>query len=195
MDITKERISKREKELKLYEKKFNLFKKPISLSENKDMSKILHPKNNYKMDEYLKSFIVKNYSSNNDYKVLKYELEDFNFDNYKINNLSDLKNNIKYLLNRYSFIVKDILEDKWLLYDNNISQNKYELENNQFTFDNSISINKKNDDDLVFYIKNMMSICKKLASKVNYKMYTKFYDDEYYDICWLMFIFTEKNKN
>ena len=104
-----------------------------------------------------------------------------------------MKIKLNYLLNRYSFIVNEILEDKWILYEKK-NQNKYELEETQFAFDNSITTSNKNDDDFIFFVKYIMNICKTLAKKVGYKMHTKFYDDEYHDICWLIFVFSERKK-
>ncbi len=193
MELIKEKINKRQSEMTLYEKKFNLYKNTISQSENNSMSHIMNPNINYRIDDYLKNYIVKNYKKNNDYKILRYELDEYNFDNIEIKNISELKNKINYLLNRYTFIVNDILEDKWILYKNT-NQNKYELNEKQFAFDNSVSISNKNDGDFVFFIKNMINICKTLAKKIGYSMHTKFYDDEYHDICWLIFVFSEKKQ-
>ena len=39
-----------------------------------------------------------------------------------------------------------------------------------------------------------MNLCKILAKKVGYTVHTKFYNDEYHEICWLIFIFSEKKK-
>jgi hypothetical protein len=193
MEIIKEKLNKRESKMNLYEKKFNLFKNNITLSENKSMNYLMNPNINYRYDDYLKNHIVKNYNKNNDYKILRYELEEYEFNNIEINNIKQLQNKIKYLLNRYSFIVNDIIEDKWILYEKT-NQNKYELEDSQFAFDNSISISNKNDEDFIFFIKNILSICKLLSKKIGYKMHTKFYDDEYHNICWLIFIFSERKK-
>lgn len=194
MELIKQKLNKRESEMKLYERKFNLYKNNITSSENKSMKHLMNPLINYRYEDYLKNHIVKNYTVNNDYKVLRYELEEYNFDNMEIKNINDLKNKINYLLNRYSFIINEVLEDNWIFYEKK-NQLKYELEDNQFIFDNSITISNKNDEDLVFFIKNMMSMCKTLAKKIGYKMHTKFYDDEYHDICWLIFIFSEKKSD
>jgi hypothetical protein len=195
MEIIKEKLNKREIEMNFYEKKFNLYKNNISSSENKSMSYLMNPNINYKYEDYLKNHIVKNYTKNNDYKILRYELEEYNFNDMEIKNIKELKNKINYLLNRYSFIVNEILEDKWVLYEKK-AQNKYELEETQFAFDNSVSTSNKDDEDFIFFVKCIMNVCKTLAKKVGYKMHTKFYDDEYHDICWLIFVFSErKNKN
>lgn len=194
MEVIKEKLNKRELQMNLYEKKFNFYKSNMSMSENKSMSHLMNPNINYKHDTYLKNYIVKNYIKNNDYKVLRYELEEYEFNNIEIKNVRQLKNKIKYLLNRYSFIINEIVEDKWILYETG-DQNKYELGESQFAFDNSISISNKNDDDFIFFIKHILSICKVLSKKIGYKMHTKFYDDEYHGVCWLIFIFSEKNKN
>jgi hypothetical protein len=190
MEAIKEKLNKREIEMNLYEKKLNFFKNTAISSENKIKNCLINPNINYRYEEYLTGYNINN--NNNNYKLLKYELAeyDFNNNNIEIKDITELKNKINYFLYRYSFLAKDFLEDKWVLYDN--KQNKYEIEEKQFIFDNSISISDKSNNDFVLYIKQIINLCKILAKKVNYTMYTKFYNDEYHDICWLIFVFSEK---
>ena len=195
MNSIKEKLERKEKELKLYEIRFNLLKSGQNSDHDKIPNNIINPNINYNMDEYLKNFIMKKYNKNNNYKILRHEIEEYDFTKYEINNLKELQKTLLYLFNRYSYLVNDILEDKWILYNNNDNQNKYELIENQFILDNSLFVENKNDQDLIFFVKNVMNIGKILAKKINYKMYTKFYDDEYHNICWMIFIFTKISEN
>lgn len=187
MEAIKEKLNKREIEMNLYEKTFNFFNNTAITPENKIKNSLINPNINYRYEEYLTGYNIPN---NNNNKLLKYELAEYKFNNIEIKDIVELKNKLNYLLYRYSFLAKDFLEDKWILYDN--KQNKYELEDKQFIFDNSILISDKNNKDFVLYIKQIINLCKILAKKVNYTMYTKFYNDDYHEICWLIFVFSEK---
>jgi hypothetical protein len=195
MESIKEKLNKREIEINLYEKKFNFFNNTPIMPENKIKNCLINPNINYKYEEYLVSYNINN---NNNHKLLKYELAEYDFNNnnndiIEIKDITELKNKLNYLLYRYSFLAKDFLEDKWILYDHK-NPNKYELEDKQFIFDNSILISDKTNKDFILYIKQIMNLCKILAKKVGYTVHTKFYNDEYHEICWLIFIFSEKKK-
>lgn len=192
MELIKEKLNKRELEMRLYEKQFIFFKNIlISSEENKIKNCLINPNINYKYENYLTGYNINN---NNYNKVLKYELEEYDFNNINIKNVQELKNKIIYLLHRYSFIANNFLEDKWILYEQQ-NQNKYELEDKQFIFDNSILISNKNNKDFIVFIENIIKFCKILVKKIGYTIHTKFYNDDYHDICWLIFVFSEKKIN
>ena len=190
MEAIKEKLNKREIEMNLYEKKFNFFKNTAISPENKIKNCLINPNINYRYEEYLTGYNINN---NNNHKLLKYELAEYDFNNniIEIKDITELKNKLNYFLYRYSFLTKDFLEDKWVLYDK-LNQNKYELEEKQFIFDNSVLISNKNNKEFVLYIKQIINLCKILAKKIGYTMHTKFYNDEYHEICWLIFVFSEK---
>ena len=192
MELIKEKLNKRELEMRLYEKQFIFFKNIlISSEENKIKNCLINPNINYKYENYLTGYNINN---NNYNKVLKYELEEYDFNNINIKNVQELQNKIIYLLHRYSFIANNFLEDKWILYEQQ-NQNKYELEDKQFIFDNSILISNKNNKDFIVFIENIIKFCKILVKKIGYTIHTKFYNDDYHDICWLIFVFSEKKIN
>ena len=57
--------------------------------------------------------------------------------------------------------------------------------------DNSILSKYKDDSNLLFFLKKIYKILTEMASQINYKVTTKFYDDEYHEICWLIFVFSK----
>jgi hypothetical protein len=182
-----ERLINKTSELKNYEKKFNLLKN-IQIPNVKN--NLFNFDINYMMDDYLLNFNVnkiKNTKENID-KLLRHELE-MNFD-IKINNISELQNKINYFFNRYNFIIKNIIEDNWILHKKNL-QTKYELKDSEFVYDNSILIKNKEQANLIYFLKKMYKLCNIMAKQINYKVYTKFYDDEYHEICWLIFVFAK----
>lgn len=186
-----ERLANKTRELKNYERKFNLLKNNFS---EENIIKLDH-NNNYINDEYLLNFQMNkinklNVRQNID-KLLRIELDQMDFDSVLIKNISDLQNRVKYFLNRYNLIIKDITEDNWTIYKRNVSQNKYELKDGEFVYDNSILIKNKENDNLIYFLKKLYKLTSILAKKINYKVYTKFYDDEYHEICWLIFVFAK----
>jgi len=189
-----ERLINKTKELKNYEKKFNLLK-----SENKNNSNLQYDldfKINYNTEDYMLNFNINKLHKFNNienlFMILRKELEDLDkFENIKITSIDDLKSKVNYLFFRYNKIIKYVIEDNWALYTPESNQTKYELKNNEFIFDNSILIKNKEDPNLIYFLKRLFKISSILAKKINYKVYTKFYDDEYHEICWLIFVFAK----
>lgn len=185
-----ERLINKTRELKNYEKKFNLLKNHKSDNKQNNNFDVNYTDINYMIDDYLLDFNankIKNKKENID-KLLRKELE--NNMNIKINNIIELQNKVNYFFNRYNFIIKDIIEDNWILYKKDL-QTKYELKDGEFVYDNSILIKNKENSDLIYFLKKIFKLCNNMANQINYKVYTKFYDDEYHEICWLIFVFAK----
>jgi hypothetical protein len=187
MELLQKRLELRTKELHSYETKFNLLKTRDALPEITDI--VLDPNINYLNDNCALNFFSSKLKTTkyNLNLILKKELEDYDFNNYKLSN-NNLKS-IEYLFNRYNSLINSITEDKWILYQNN--QTKYELKADEFVIDNSVSIKDKNNPELIYYLKKLIKICKILAKTQGYNVFTKFYDDDYHEICWLIFVFTK----
>lgn len=186
-----ERLINKTKELKNYEKKFNLLKKNYE-EENASFNNINYL-TNYMNDDYLLNFeinkINKSNTKQNIDKILRHELDKMDF-NIEIKNVADLQNKMTYFFNRYNFIIKNIIEDNWIIFRKE-NQTKYELKEGEFVYDNSVLIKNKENPDLIYFLKKIFKLSNILAKKINYKVYTKFYDDEYHDICWLIFVFAK----
>ena len=190
-----ERLINKTKELKNYEKKFNLLKSSFSEEDNSLIKTEYINYTNYINDDYLLNFYMNKINKlnvrQNIYKLLRYELDQMKFDSVQIKNINELQNKITYFLTRYNFIIKDIIEDNWTIYQKESNQIKYELKDDEFVYDNSILIKNKEDTNLIYFIKKIYKLIRILAQKINYKVYTKFYDDEYHEICWLLFVFAK----
>ncbi len=186
MELIQKRLAARTLELKEYENKFNLLK---NQKEPEISNIILNPNTNYLNDNSVLSFFSSQLRSNknNLNLMLKKELEEYDYNNYKLEN-NNLKS-IEYLFNRYNSLISNITEDKWVLYQSN--QTKYELQNDEFVIDNSVLIKDKNNSELIYYLKKVIKISKILAKQSGYNVFTKFYDDEYHELCWLIFVFTK----
>lgn len=182
METVKTFLENRESKLKLYEKKFNLLKNNITIN-----NPIKTMVNNCYNDDYLLKFNLNRINSTtNLLLLLKQELE--NEIPKNINSLSELKKYINNLFNKYNKLINHITEDKWTLY-NQFNQTKYELNINEFVIDNSISLINKNDENLIFFLNHVLRIAELASSTINYKVHTRFYDDDTHEICWLIFVF------
>ena len=193
----KKRFSDYKQQMSEYQNKFNFFKN-LDLNINPDQQQ-----NKLKLDtytnlqdedllEYYNKKLNKFYKQENINRILKIELENFNYDN--ISKSNNLIKNIKFILNRYSSIVKDILEADWEQYSNNTqnTQNKYELKDNEIIFDNSISLKNKTNPELIYFLKNTINILKTICKKSGNKFNIKFYEDKYHDICWIIILISVK---
>ena len=125
-----ERLINKTKELKNYEKKFNLLKSSFSEEDNSLIKTEYINYTNYINDDYLLNFYMNKINKlnvrQNIYKLLRYELDQMKFDSVQIKNINELQNKITYFLTRYNFIIKDIIEDNWTIYQKESNQIKYE---------------------------------------------------------------------
>jgi hypothetical protein len=186
MELIQKRLEVRTTELQTYADRFNLLKNHNEMT----ITNIsLNPNINYLNDTLVLNFFSSQLRTNkhNLNLVLKKELDEYDFNNYKLanNNLTS----IEYLFNRYNSLVSNITEDKWVLYQSN--QSKYELNNDEFVIDNSVLIKNKNNPELIYYLKKLIKVSKLLANQFGYNVFTKFYDDDYHELCWLIFVFTK----
>ncbi len=192
MEEINNKLIEKEKQLKSYERKFNLLKN--NASQNKENTKSLIHLENYYTDDYLLNFNYNRLNLDESKKIeelLIKEIETNIYKNKKINNLNELMNITINIFNRYNYLVKNLVEDKWLIYKQTDNQNKYELKSGEFVMDNSILSKYKDDSNLLFFLKKIYKILTEMASQINYKVTTKFYDDEYHEICWLIFVFSK----
>jgi len=189
LEIIQERLNTRTHNLKLYEKTFNLLKNTQQNETKNDY--IFDPTINYLNNNHLVNFGLKKIRDEKKKlnELLFAELNNFNYS--KFNDKNNFKDISLFLLNKYNSIIKDITEDIWVIYTKDSKQFKYELKDNEFVIDNSILIKNKSDKNLIFFLKNIYMVLKNLGKQFNYNVHTKFYDDEYHDICWLIFVFSK----
>jgi len=188
-ELVEKRLNTKYNELKNYEKKFNLIKNTNDFQQKNDY--VFDPNINYLNNEHIVDFGLnknKNLKKNVN-EMLTLELSNFNYSKFSPKN--DFKSLSLYLLNKYNHTIKDITEDNWVLYTKNKVQNKYELKDNEFIIDNSILIKNKSQKQLIYFLKNLYIILKNLGKQYEYNVHTKFYDDDYHQVCWLIFIFSK----
>ncbi len=186
------RLIEKEKQLKSYERRFNLLKNNTT-TQTSSKKTIIHL-DNYYTDDFLLNFNYNRLNTDLTKKIeelLLKEIESNIYENKKISNLDDLIRLSINIFNRYSYLVKSLVEDKWLLYKYTDNQIKYELKEGEFVIDNSILSKYKDDNNLLFFLKRIYKILNNVAEQINYKVTTKFYDDEYHEICWLIFVFSK----
>lgn len=189
VEIIETKLNTKYNVLKNYEKKFNLMKNTNDYQDKTDY--VFDPNINYLNNEHIVDFGLrknKNLKKNVN-EMLSLEMSNFNYSKFNLKN--DFKNLALYLLNKYNYTIKDITEDNWVLYTKNKVQNKYELKDNEFIIDNSILIKNKSQKQLIYFLKNLYIILKNLGKQYEYNVHTKFYDDDYHQVCWLIFIFSK----
>jgi len=192
MDKIKEKLLEREFKMITYANELN--NKKNILFESSPENTVIDPSIDYFKEEELCDKIL-SYITNKKEKlseVLKYEMSKYNFYNYSIKNNIELSEKLFYLFNRYNHTVFNITEDNWVLYKYDNLQKKYELKEGEFVLDNSILIKDKKDQSLILCLKNLINISNILCNKIDYQLTTKFYDDKYHQICWLIFVYSKK---
>ncbi len=185
-------MEEKEKQLKSYERRFNLLKNNAT-TQTSSKKTIIHL-DNYYTDDFLLNFNYNRLNTDSTKKIeelLLKEIESNIYENKKISNLDDLIRLSTNIFNRYNYLVKSLVEDKWLIYKYTDNQIKYELKEGEFVIDNSILSKYKDDNNLLFFLKRIYKILNNVAEQINYKVTTKFYDDEYHEICWLIFVFSK----
>ncbi len=186
------RLIEKEKQLKSYERRFNLLKNNTT-TQTSSKKTIIHL-DNYYTDDFLLNFNYNRLNTDSRKKIeelLLKEIESNIYENKKISNFDDLIRLSTNIFNRYNYLVKSLVEDKWLIYKYTDNQIKYELKEGEFVIDNSILSKYKDDNNLLFFLKRIYKILNNVAEQINYKVTTKFYDDEYHEICWLIFVFSK----
>ena len=126
MEEINNKLIEKEKQLKSYERKFNLLKN--NASQNKKNTKSLIHLENYYTDEYLLNFNYNRLNLDESKKIeelLIKEIETNIYKNKKINNLNELMNITINIFNRYNYLVKSLVEDKWLIYKKTDNQNTH----------------------------------------------------------------------
>ena len=192
MEEINNRLIEKEKQLKSYERRFNLLKNNTT-TQTSSKKTIIHL-DNYYTDNFLLNFNYNRLNTDSTKKIeelLLKEIESNIYENKKISNLDDLIRLSTNIFNRYNYLVRSLVEDKWLIYKYTDNQIKYELKEGEFVMDNSILSKYKDDTNLLFFLKRIYKILNNITEQINYKVTTKFYDDEYHEICWLIFVFSK----
>ena len=193
MEEINNKLIEKEKQLKSYERKFNLLKNNTNKDYKEKIKSLIHLENYY-TDDYILNFNYNRLNLDESKKIeelLIQEIETNIYKNKKINNLNELMSITINIFNRYTYLVKKFVEDKWLIYKQTDNQNKYELKSGEYVMDNSILSKYKDDTNLLFFLKKIYKILNNVSRQINYKVTTKFYDDEYHEICWLIFVFSK----
>ncbi len=184
--ISTDKIS-RLKEMKIYAHNVNI--KHMTFSTDN-----LHTKNNRHIPQninYTCDDMVKYYSHSivpiSLYDLYSNELKTINFTQPKT--ISEFKSCVSHILNRYSIVLKTILEDKWKYYDYDscIGNTEYELKPNEFIFINSVSLTKFEDDRLRIIMSNVKQHIQTMGSNLGIKVSTKFCEDIKVNICWIIY--------
>lgn len=192
VELIKNKLLDRESVMNAYAEKFNGIK--TDSCESISESSIINPSIDYNKEEELCDKILLYITNKKDkiLEVLKYEMAKYNFYDYTIKSELELTEALFYLFNRYNQTVNKITEDSWVLYKSDNQQKKYDLAEGEFVLDNSILIKDKKDPSLILCLKNLINISNILCNKIGYQLTTKFYDDKYHHLCWLIFVYSKK---